>query len=86
MSRRLVVRPQARLELADACDWYDAHDKGLGDELIEAFVKATQSIAENPFQYQTIRREYRRVLPGKYPFCLIYAVRGDDVVVFSCFH
>jgi plasmid stabilization system protein ParE len=86
MTRRLIVRPQARLELADASDWYDAQDKRLADELLFAFEETIKSIVQNPFQYQVVRGKARRVNLGKFPYGLIYTVSNDEIVVLSCFH
>jgi plasmid stabilization system protein ParE len=86
MTRRLVVRPQARLELADASDWYDAQDKRLADDLLFAFEETISTIVQNPFQYQVIRRKTRRASLGKFPYGLIYSVSENDIVILSCFH
>lgn len=86
MTYRVVVEPQARLELAEASDWYDAHNPGLGDELLLAFDTALASITANPFRYQVIYGNARRIRLGKFPYRLFYAVTNDEIVVFSCFH
>jgi plasmid stabilization system protein ParE len=86
MSRRFIVRSQARLELAEASDWYDEHSPGLGDKFLDAFDDAVAAIRRNPFQYQTIRGKRRRVGLGKFPYGLIYIVSDDEIIVVSCFH
>ncbi|HEY2756314.1 MAG TPA: type II toxin-antitoxin system RelE/ParE family toxin [Pseudolabrys sp.] len=86
MTRRLIVRPQARLELADASDWYDAQDKRLADDLLFAFEETISSIVHNPFQYQVIRGKTRRAHLGKFPYGLIYTVSDNEIVILSCFH
>jgi len=86
MTRRLVVQPQARLELAEASDWYDAKDKRLGDELLQPFQRTIESIVGNPFQYQVIRGKARRANLGKFPYGLIYTVSDREIVIVSCFH
>ena len=86
MSRRFIVRPQARLELAEASDWYDERNPGLGDEFLHAFDEAVVAIRRNPFQYQAIRGKRRRVGLGKFPYGLIYIVSDDEIIVISCFH
>ncbi|MEJ2624845.1 MAG: type II toxin-antitoxin system RelE/ParE family toxin [Pseudolabrys sp.] len=86
MTRRLIVRPQAKLELAEASDWYDAQDKGLGDELLHAFQAAIESIVSNPSRYQAIHGKARRALLGRFPYALIYTVSDEDITIVSCFH
>jgi plasmid stabilization system protein ParE len=86
MTRRLVVRRQARLELAEATDWYDARDVRLGDELLYTYDRAIQAIMENPYQYQRLIGSYRRVPLGKFPYGLLYTVSETEIVIVSCFH
>ena len=86
MIRKLVVRPQARLELAEASDWYDEQSKGRGDELLRAVETSIQKIMRNPFQYQRLYRDARRARLGKFPYGLIYTVTDDEIVILSCFH
>jgi plasmid stabilization system protein ParE len=86
MTRRLVVRPQAKLELAEASDWYDAHDKGLGDDLLYAFQTTVESIVPNPLQYQAVHGKARRAMLARFPYGLIYTVSDEEITIFSCFH
>jgi plasmid stabilization system protein ParE len=86
MSRKLIVRPQARLELAEASDWYDGQDKGLGDELLRAVEASIQKIMRNPFQYQRMYRSARRARLRKFPYGLIYTVTDDEIIIMSCVH
>jgi plasmid stabilization system protein ParE len=72
--------------MAEASDWYDARNKGLGDAFLRAFDAATDSISRNPMQYQVIFASARRVGLGKFPYALIYTVIDDQVIVLSCTH
>jgi len=86
MTRQFTVRPQARLELAEATDWYDEQHRGLGDEFLHAFKTTTDSIMRNPFQYQIVHGQARRARLGKFPYGLIYLVSSSEIVIVSCTH
>lgn len=86
MIRRLVVRPQARQELAEASDWYDEHNERLGEELLVEFQVALEKILQNPFHYQRIGRRLRRVNLAKFPYGVLYSVTDHEVIVTSVFH
>jgi len=86
MRRTLVVRPQARLELAGAYDWYEEQSTGLGDELLRAVDASIQKIMRNPGQYQKMYRDARRARVGKFPYGLVYTVTDEEIVVVSCVH
>jgi plasmid stabilization system protein ParE len=88
MTRRVVVRREAKFELGAAWDWYEARHPGLGDELIRTFESTIASITRNPFQFPAIYGAARRATVGKFPYSLIYTVSADanEIVVVSCFH
>src|SRR5262245_20932570 len=86
MTRRLVVRPTARIELAAGSDWYDSKKRGLGAEFVRAFEGASAAITDNPFQYPIVYRNARRAPLGRFPYRLIYTVSDDEVVIVSSFH
>ena len=86
MTRRLIVRPVVRTELAEGSDWYSAINPKLGDEFIRAFEAASAAITKNPFQYQVVYRNARRVRLARFSYSLIYTVSDEEIVVVSCFH
>ena len=86
MNRRLVVRPLAWRELAETVDWYEAQRIGLGGKFIDSFQAAVDSIVQNPFHYQIVGRQTRRVALHRFPHGLMYSVSDEVIVVLSCFH
>jgi hypothetical protein len=60
MSRRLVFRRRAEIELAEAVDWYEAQRTGLGADFLLEFDAALARIIESPFLYQVIEDDIRR--------------------------
>lgn len=62
MSYRSTIRPEADEEVAEAARWYEARERGLGREFLRAFRAATAALRRNPFLYQTVVEEARRVL------------------------
>jgi len=82
----LIIGPEAEAEIAAAQDWYDERIPGLGAEFIAAVRRIIAAIAENPFQYQIVWKNYRRAVLRRFPYLVIYAVSGDIVRVVACFH
>ena len=62
MSLRVVLRPQAEVELLDAADWYDARREGLGDQLVICVEAVLDRVAREPESCATVYREVRRAL------------------------
>ena len=86
MTRRLIVRPRALRELAEAIDWYDEKRPGLGHAFLQSFQTAAEAIADHPLQYQMFGKTTRRAgLPG-FPHGRIYDVSDTEIVILACFH
>jgi hypothetical protein len=70
MSRRLIVRPEAEADIAEAALWYNEREKGLGSELTLEVGAAVRRAFENPRHHLLLRRrpEVRRVLARRFPY------------------
>jgi plasmid stabilization system protein ParE len=86
MNWKPIIRPRARLQIAEAIDWYDSQTPGRGDDFLQSIQDAIDSIAHNPFQYQVLRGELRRVVIHRFPYLIIYGVSGEEVIVLRCVH
>lgn len=82
----VIVRREAQLEVQEAFDYYEEKNKGLGFEFMRSLDAALQSVKRNPFAYQKIYKESRRVLLRKFPYALFYVVEENRIVVIACFH
>ncbi len=83
---QLVFRRQAELELLEAQLWYEECAPGLGLEFARAVEAALTQALRMPLAYSRIEDEFRHVMTRKFPYSLIYAVEGEEMVVISCFH
>lgn len=83
---RLVIWPEAEAEVADAAKWYEKQERGLGRDFLRAFRAATTVLRRNPFQYQIVFVEARRVLLRRFPYAVFFEIHGPDVVILGCLH
>jgi plasmid stabilization system protein ParE len=86
VSYRIVIRPEAEEEVAEAARWYEARERGLGREFLRAFRAVTATLRRNPLLNQVVVGQARRALFRRFPYGVIYEVHGQDVVVLACFH
>jgi hypothetical protein len=80
----LIVDPEAEAEIAAVQDGYDKRIPGLGAEFIAAVKRVVVAIAENPFQYHVVWKDYRRAVLRRFPCLVIYIVSGHTVRVIAC--
>src|SRR5689334_22985254 len=88
MSRRLIIRPEAELDLTDAAAWYDSRELGLGLKLLSEVHSGMTRAVKSPQSFTRLRRnpEVRRVLTRAFPYRIFFIVRPDAIVVFAILH
>ena len=74
---------EAEFELEAEAAYYEQHTKGLGERFtseVEAAVRVACSFPYigSPYKYGT-----RRVYPKRFPFSVVYLVRGEEVLVLA---
>jgi plasmid stabilization system protein ParE len=86
MNWKPTIRPRARLQIAEAIDWYDSQEPGRGDDFLGSLQDTIESICHNPHQYQVLRGDLRRAVLRRFPYLVIYGVVDDEVIVLRCVH
>lgn len=86
MSRRLIVRPEAEMEMADAFDWYEDCLPGLGSEFLLCVDAVFIAIQRTPQHYPRVHKTARRALARRFPYEIIFVETDERVVVLSVFH
>ena len=83
---RLIIWPDAEADLAEAAQWYEAQERGLGRQFMHAFRGATSILRRTPLHYQPVVEEARRVLLRRFPYAVFFEIHGSDVVILACLH
>jgi toxin ParE1/3/4 len=83
---RLTFLSIAEIELAEAAEFYEERERGLGRDFLDAVRRAGEQIRRNPGMwpyYEEPVRSYR-VLP--FPYRLLYRELPDRVQVVAVWH
>jgi plasmid stabilization system protein ParE len=86
MSLRLVVRPEAEVELCAAFDWYEGCASGLGSDFLLCVDAVFYAIQRSPQQYPRVHRIVRRALTRRFPYEVFFLEDDERIVVLSVFH
>jgi hypothetical protein len=83
---RMEMARAARQELAEAVARYDGERAGLGDEFLEEFVRTLDKLRTWPNSCARVSGRLRRCQLNRFPYGVVYQVRGDRVRVVAVAH
>jgi len=82
----LVFAVLARTEMAEARRYYERQQRGLGREFVREASASAQRILEQPLAWQVEIEPLRRFLFNRFPYKMLYAIRGERIVVLAVAH
>ena len=86
MSVRVGFHPDARRELREAFEFYEAERPGLGAEFLDHVEQAVLHVAEFPRSWPIIVGHMRSCTVAGFPYSIIYAERDGAVYVSAIAH
>ena len=86
MVKSLITLAQAEQDIADAYDWYQRQEIGLGDEFLRCVDACIQFIAKNPEMYEFAHETYRRALVRRFPYAIFYEYVENVITIYAVFH
>lgn len=85
MKHRLLLKEEATRDVQQAVNFYESQRIGLGIEFLHELKTYLDKITENPGMFRTIESKQFANL-RRFPFKIVFQVRGDLITVFSIFH
>lgn len=88
MTRVIKFLDAAETEAAEAIDWYEERESGLGTAFRQSLEAVISSIQNNPLAYPIVRgSKVRRALVERYPSSVIYSIELiERILIISIFH
>lgn len=86
MGARLIVAPEAALDIAEAYGWYEDRRAGLGEEFLTSVEARLENIRRQPAAYSTVHEAYRRALIRRFPYSIFFEDEEQTVTVYAVFH
>jgi len=83
---RLIVRPEAEADLAQAYDWYEDQRVGLGREFMEEASRCLQSIEQRPLSFARVDEMAHRAILHRFPYALFFVASTEEISVVAAFH
>lgn len=86
MSLRVVIRPAAEADLAEAINWYEANSLGLSFDLRLALLATLDQISRYPNSATQVSATVRRALLHRFPHAVYYRQCRDTIEVIAILH
>lgn len=83
---QLVFLTIAREELAEAKRFYNRQQQGLGESFQREAEAAARQVRERPLAWQVEIEPVRRFIFDRFPYKMLYIVRGETVIVVAAAH
>lgn len=83
---RLIVRPEAEADIAQAYAWYEERREGLGLEFMEEVSQCLRFIEERPLSFARVNALARRAIVRRFPYALFFIADSEEISVLAAFH
>ena len=84
----LAVKKLAVVEadVAEAAEWYDALQPGLGPRFISSLQALDRVLSSNPYRFSIRFGDIRRLNMRDFPYAIFFSVQDDSVIVLAVLH
>lgn len=86
MKLKVLIRPEAAIDVLEAAKWYQKNLDGLGDRFLTSIDSAIDTLQQNPEAFPKVYKELRRILIKKFPFGIFYSIEKERIILFAVFH
>lgn len=86
MIEPVIYTPEAALDVAEAYDWYESREPGLGEDFLRCVEACALMLQRHPLICPVAVDAFRRALIRRFPYELFYEPTDDGIVIYSVFH
>lgn len=83
---KVVIKPEAERDLADAAIWYQGEADGLGIAFVGEIDATLSRFAARPALYPRVRGNVRRALVRRFPFAVCALGSDGQLTVYAAIH
>ena len=83
---RVAFVPAAGQEVREAAAYYERQAEGLGTDFLLEIDHAVTRIAGHPHAGQLVDPTTRRRLLRRFPYCLLYRIDPEEIVIVAVMH
>ena len=84
--KRVRFHPEAERELGEQEAWYRERSEVAAQGFVLELDSAVRAVAESPERWPVQPRGERRYVFPRYPFVLLYRIRGEEIFITAVAH
>ena len=81
--RKISLSAEARPDLRQAYDYYEAAQQGLGKRFVRHFIEAIDAISERTESFPIMYKNARRAIIQKFPYGVFFRDVGTHLDIFA---
>jgi plasmid stabilization system protein ParE len=78
--------PEAEAEFAEAIDFYEEKERGLGFDFAAEVHSAIERIVAFPSAWPAVEGDVRRSLIRRFPYGILYSVEQEGIYILAVMH
>ncbi len=78
--------PEAELEFADAIDYYEEKEQGLGYDFAVEVYSTIERILAHPEAWPILEEDIRRSLVRRFPYGILYVETDEEIFIVAVMH
>lgn len=86
MSRYVLIRPEAELDIKEAFSWYEERRQGLGFDFLLQIEAGLSIIGRNPEINPPVYKNTRKFTVKRFPYKIIYMIEKDATIILAVMH
>lgn len=87
MAFLLIIKEEAHLDIANAYEYYEKKQQGLGERFLQAIIKRYNDLMQHPTHYSFIPEDSQKLLRDvkleKFPYLIVYEINDDKVIIYA---
>ncbi|MDT0675294.1 type II toxin-antitoxin system RelE/ParE family toxin [Autumnicola musiva] len=85
MAFEILVTTEAKADIVEGVEWYEAKSDGLGEKFLNEIELKLKYISRFPEYFQVRSTGFREVQLNKFPYVIVYSFRKNEVVILAVF-
>lgn len=86
MAHKVIIKPEAELDIQTAINWYNEQKEALGFELLNEIIHVIDLVKENPNYFQKRYRDFRVSFTKRFKYGIHYTVENNVIYIHAVLH